>query len=93
MDLDTLMNNALILVPIVLSLTQVYKMLTGAKMHKWTPLVSIAFGIIISWLFRTGAGDYRYFLQVGLFAGLSASGLFSGIKHTSLYDGQKEETH
>jgi hypothetical protein len=93
MDIDVLMNNALVLVPIVLALTQVYKMLTGEKAHKWTPLVSIVVGILISWLFGTGNGEYKYFLQVGIFAGLSASGLFSGLKHTSLYDGEKEETH
>lgn len=83
MNLDLLMNNALVLVPVILAVVQGFK-LVAPNLSKWAPLVSLATGIMFAWLFYTGdTFDFKTVIGQGIIGGLSASGLFSGIKATA----------
>jgi hypothetical protein len=66
-------------VPIVIALTQMFKM-TGWLPEKFAPFASIAFGILISFLLAHDKQDMSANILAGILFGLAASGLYSGIK-------------
>jgi len=76
--MDTLSVQFLILVPVVLGVTQVFK-LTGLS-SRWCPLVSLLLGV--GGAFLVG-GVHAVNIIQGIVAGLSASGLWSGVKATT----------
>lgn len=79
LDFDVINNNAFVLVPLVIALVQGVKM-TGWVQSKFAPLVSLAFGILVSFIANHDAGDMSNSLLHGITYGLMASGLFSGVK-------------
>ena len=82
-DLDVIMSNALIIVPIIIAITQAIK-LTGFVKDHFSPLVSIAVGILIAWIGHLGNPDLSQILLGGTIYGLISSGLYSGVKTTML---------
>ena len=82
-DLDLIMSNALVIVPIVIAITQAIK-LTGFVRDHFAPLVSIAVGILIAWIGHHENPDLTQILLGGSIYGLIASGLYSGVKTTML---------
>jgi uncharacterized membrane protein (DUF441 family) len=89
-DLDFITNNAIVLVPIVIALTQAVK-LTGWIQDHFSPLLAIGIGIIVSFL-----GDYKdldlsTILLSGAIYGLIASGLYSGVKTTMIAHARMKE--
>ena len=82
------------LVPIILSVVQVFKM-TGWVQDKYAPFLSIAVGIGISFLLAHDAFDnISSVILAGIIFGLSASGLYSGLTTTAAAikaDRQKKE--
>lgn len=69
-------------VPIIVALTQVVKM-TGIIPDKYAPFVSIALGILISFLLAHDTHDMSANILAGILFGLAASGLYSGMQATS----------
>jgi hypothetical protein len=51
--------------------------------NKYSPIASIALGIIVGFIFRHEAADLSQTILAGVTYGLSASGLYSGVKSTS----------
>jgi hypothetical protein len=82
-DLDFIMSNALVIVPIVIAITQAIK-LTGFVKDHFAPLVSIAVGILIGWMGHHENPDLSTILLGGTIYGLIASGLYSGVKTTMI---------
>ena len=82
-DLDIIMTNALVIVPIIIAITQAIK-LTGFVKDHFAPLVSIAVGILIGWIGHNENPDLIDILLGGTIYGLVASGLYSGVKTTML---------
>ena len=69
-------------VPIILALVQMVKM-TGWVKDKYSPFLSILFGIIISFLLAHDTGDMSANILAGILFGLAASGLYSGMQATA----------
>jgi MFS family permease len=69
-------SEAVLVLPIVIGLTEVVKR-TELIGHRFTPLVSIVFGLIIASIVH---GVSVLAILAGLIYGLSASGLYSGTK-------------
>jgi len=86
-----LMNNGLVLVPLILAVVQGIKLLISPKYHKWAFLLSMLIGIIFSYLFATDT-TIKVALGQGIIAGLSASGLYSGSKATMTNEAQYVDT-
>jgi uncharacterized membrane protein (DUF441 family) len=82
-DLDVIMSNALVIVPIVIAITQAVK-LTGFIRDHFSPLVSIGVGILIAWIGHLDNPDLTQILLGGTIYGLISSGLYSGVKTTML---------
>ena len=82
-DLDFIMTNALVIVPIVIAITQAIK-LTGFVKDHFAPLVSIVVGILIGWIGHYENPDLSTILLGGTIYGLIASGLYSGVKTTMM---------
>lgn len=82
-DLDIIMTNALVIVPIVIAITQAIK-LTGFVRDHFAPLVSIGVGILIGWIGHHENPDLSTILLGGTIYGLIASGLYSGVKTTMI---------
>lgn len=75
-------NNAAA-VPIVVAITQLFKMLSP-KMEKYAPFISLGIGVLISFITTASvAGNVGSILLAGILYGLSASGLYSATKSTS----------
>jgi uncharacterized membrane protein (DUF441 family) len=87
MDINSLMNNSIVLVPLILAVVQGVKLI-APNLSRWAPLISILIGIIFSWLFATGDEivTLKTVLAGGVLAGLSASGLYSGLATTMKSD-------
>ena len=83
LDLDLIMSNALVIVPIIIALTQAIK-LTGFVRDHFSPLVSILIGILIAWIGHHENPDLIQVILGGTIYGLIASGLYSGVKTTML---------
>ena len=82
-DLSVITTNAVIVVPIVIALVQAVK-LTGFVKDHFSPLLSIAIGILIGWLGNYNDVHFKEILLTGAVYGLIASGLYSGVKTTML---------
>jgi uncharacterized membrane protein (DUF441 family) len=80
-DLDFIMSNALVIVPIVIAITQAIK-LTGFVKDHFSPLVSIVVGILVGWMGHHENPELSTILLGGTIYGLIASGLYSGVKTT-----------
>jgi L-lactate permease len=74
-------TGAVAIVPIILAIVQALK-LVGMP-NKYSPLASIALGIIVGFIFRHDTADLSQTILAGVTYGLSASGLYSGVKSTS----------
>jgi hypothetical protein len=81
LDLTTINASALVVVPIIIALVQAIK-LTGFIDQKYSPLISLGIGIIISFLANHDTGDMSLTILSGVMYGLMASGLYSGVKTT-----------
>jgi len=82
-DLDVIMSNALVIVPIIIAITQAIK-LTGFVKDHFAPLVSIGVGILVAWIGHNDNPDLTQILLGGTIYGLISSGLYSGVKTTML---------
>jgi hypothetical protein len=80
--IDSLAVGAVAVVPIIVAIVQALKM-TGKLPNKFAPLVSIAVGIGVGFIFRHETQDLSQTILAGVIYGLSASGLYSGIKTTA----------
>ena len=89
-DLSVVTTNALVIVPIVIALVQAIKMMPWVKDH-YSPLISIAVGILIGFLADHNLQDFSLTLLNGVVYGLLASGLYSGVKSTMVARVQMEE--
>jgi hypothetical protein len=75
-------NNAAA-VPIVVAITQLFKMLSP-KMEKFAPFISLGLGVLISFITTANAtGSIGGTILSGILYGLSASGLYSATKSTA----------
>lgn len=75
-------NNAAA-VPIVVAMTQLFKMLSP-KMEKFAPFISLGLGVLIAFITTASvAGNIGSILLSGILYGLSASGLYSATKSTA----------
>jgi L-lactate permease len=74
-------TGAVAIVPIILAVIQALKMV--GMPNKYSPIASIALGIIVGFVFRHEAADLSQTILAGVTYGLSASGLYSGVKATS----------
>jgi hypothetical protein len=81
MNIDLFTNptlNSVAVVPLILALVQVAKMMNVP--HKWSPILSIGIGILLSFLIGYENGSLTNNILTGIIHGLSASGLYSGTK-------------
>lgn len=90
LDLTTINASALVVVPIIIALVQAIK-LTGYINQKYFPLVSLAIGIIISFLANHDTGDMSLTVLSGVMYGLMASGLYSQVKTTMQSQAQAQK--
>lgn len=68
-------------VPIIVALTQVFKMIGLSK--KYFPISNTVLGILVAYLFvPSGKEDIPLAVLIGIIIGLSASGLYSSGKST-----------
>jgi ABC-type uncharacterized transport system permease subunit len=89
-DLSVISANSIIIVPIVIALVQAIKMMPWVK-HHYSPLISIAVGILIGFLADHNNHDFSLTLLSGVVYGLIASGLYSGVKSTMVARIRMEE--
>jgi uncharacterized membrane protein (DUF441 family) len=89
-DIDSLMNNGLVLIPLVTGLVQGIKMVMPERAFKWCPFISIGVSILLSLLFTNSDNGYniQQAISQGLIVGLGSSGLYSGLK-TTIANGEK----
>lgn len=78
-DLSVITANAIVIVPIIIALVQAIKMMPWVKDH-YSPLISIAVGIIVGFLADHNSMDLSLTALSGVVYGLIASGLYSGVK-------------
>lgn len=80
------------LVPIILSVTQAFKM-TGWVKDKYTPFLAIAVGIGISFLLAHDVlNNLSGIILAGILYGLASSGLYSGLTVTkAAIDAERKE--
>ena len=89
-DLSVVSTNAIVIVPIVIAIVQAVKMMPWVKDH-YSPLISIAVGVLIGFLADHNMHDFSLTLLNGVVYGLVASGLYSGVKSTMVARIQMEE--
>lgn len=78
--LQAMTMSAAAVVPIIVALTQVFKMFDWVQ-DKYTPFISLVLGIIVTFLLADGwREDFSATILTGLLFGLAASGLYSGVK-------------
>lgn len=80
-DLPAISSGAIVIVPIVVAIVQALK-LTNWFSDKFAPLISIAVGVIISFIAGHQTYDMSNNMLSGVMYGLMASGLYSGVKTT-----------
>lgn len=80
-DMSTLNSGAIIVVPLIVAIVQALKM-TNWVQDRFAPLLSIAVGIIISFISHHDTGDMSATILYGVAFGLMASGIYSGVKTT-----------
>jgi type III secretory pathway component EscS len=72
--------SAAAVVPIIVALTQVFKMLDWVQ-DKYSPFISLLIGIVVTFILADGWRDnLSSIILSGLLFGLAASGLYSGVK-------------
>lgn len=81
-DLTTINASAFVVVPLVIALVQGIKM-TGWVQDKFAPLVSLAVGVLISFITNHDTNDFSSTILYGIVFGLMASGLYSQVKTTA----------
>jgi len=69
-------------VPIIVAIVQVFKM-TGWIQDKYSPIVSIITGILISCLLGQDTNSWNVNILAGILYGLASSGLYSTVKSTA----------
>ena len=79
MDFSIALENSFWVVPLVVAIVQIFKM-TGIS-GKWSPLLSLAVGMGLSFLVSEDH-TLQAILLSGVIYGLSASGLYSGVSAT-----------
>lgn len=88
-------TGAVAVVPIILAIVQALKMV--GLPNKYSPIASIALGVVVGFIFRHEAADLSQTILAGVTYGLSASGLYSGVKTTAhaakSQDGTNPNTH
>lgn len=82
-DINIITANALVIVPIIVALVQAIKMMPWVKDY-YSPLISIALGIIVGFLSDHTTDDLSLTLLSGAVYGLMASGLYSSVKTTMI---------
>jgi hypothetical protein len=89
-DLDALMSNGLVLIPLVTGLTQLIKStMLSEKNFKYSPYIAIGLAILLSFLFNNQHDiTIQQQLAQGLVVGLGSVGLYSAGKN-SIKDGEK----
>lgn len=87
-DIDTIVSNGVIVVPIVIGLVQLFKNLSPSRFWKWSPVLAIMFATLITWL--TKNYTYKGIFLSGVLIGLISSGLYSSVK-TLATDSRKDE--
>lgn len=75
-DIAEYISKSVLIVPIIIGIVQAVKY-TGLS-AKWSPLISIAAGLLIAYLTSPATMVGHNFLA-GIIYGLSASGLYSGV--------------
>lgn len=80
--ITTVPLGAIAVIPIIIALTQAFKM-TGWIKDKYAPLVSISLGVIIGFIANHNSADLSNTILTGVVYGLSSSGLYSGVKTTA----------
>lgn len=81
LNLAEITANSVVVVPIIIALVQAIK-LTGWVRDHFAPLVTIAIGVLISFLSNHNNPDLTETALSGAIYGLMASGLYSGVKTT-----------
>jgi hypothetical protein len=80
MDFSLLNENSFWAVPLVVAITEVFKM-SGFN-TKFAPMISLVMGLAMSFLVNMDSGISQIIIS-GIVYGLSASGLYSSVKTTS----------
>ncbi len=80
-DLPQITTGVAVVVPLILAIVQAVK-LTGKVPNQYSPIVSIAVGIILAFLAHGSTTLVGQTVLSGVMYGLMASGLYSGIKTT-----------
>lgn len=89
-DLSNFTTASVVIIPIVIAVTQVFKM-TGWLKSQYAPLVAIVVGVFIAFLAHHDSADLTVTILNGVLFGLSASGLYSGIQVTQQASAQMKE--
>jgi hypothetical protein len=89
-NVDALMSNGLVLVPLITGLVQLVKMAMPEKYFKYSGFLAVIFAILLSLLFNNHSDGYNWQQAIaqGLIVGLASSGLYS-IGKTSIQNGEK----
>jgi hypothetical protein len=80
-DFEALTFGAVAVIPIIVAVIQAIKMV--GMPNKFSPIASLAVGIIVAFLLRHETQDFSQTLLAGVIYGLGASGLYSGVKTTA----------
>jgi hypothetical protein len=76
--------SAVAIVPIIVALVQAIKMVSpSGRLNKWSPIISIALGLLASFVFNPNHMMTGEMIMTGVVYGLSASGIYSGVKSSS----------
>lgn len=89
-DLNNFTTASVVIIPIVIAVTQAFKM-TGWIKSQYSPLVAIVIGVFISFIAHHDSADLTVTILNGVLFGLSASGLYSGIQVTQQATAQMKE--
>lgn len=82
-DLAEMNMATAVVIPIIVAGVQAIKMTGWKGAERFAPLLSIAIGILISFLAHHDSPDLSSTVLNGFLYGLGASGLYSGVKHTT----------
>jgi hypothetical protein len=87
-NIDSIMTNGIVALPIIIGLVQIFKNLVPEKWWKFSPLVSIGVAVLITWV--TEDYNTKDMLLSSFVLGLTSCGLYSGVK-TLATDSRKDE--
>jgi len=87
-NIDEILTNGIIALPIIIGLVQIYKNLVPEKFYKFSPLIAIMVAMIITWVTKDyGVKDW---LLSSFVLGLTSCGMYSSVK-TLATDSRKDE--